>query len=113
MAAQPSVQPPIVLANLALIPAGETYYGCVDNTTGAIRVVSKATVCNPTDHKIQWSQVGPQPLPARTFGTTANPVLSTIVANQTCNICKRYINPPLTLILCESSFELAFAPRLV
>ena len=63
MAAQPSVQPPIVLANLALIPAGETYYGCVDNTTGAIRVVSKTTVCKPTDHKIQWSQVGPQLIP--------------------------------------------------
>jgi len=37
-----------------------TYYGCVNNSTGAIRVVSKTTVCKSTEHKIQWNQVGPQ-----------------------------------------------------
>jgi hypothetical protein len=33
-------------------------------------------------------------LPAAMPGTTANPVLSTTVAIQTCNIRKRDINPP-------------------
>src|ERR1022692_1407410 len=33
-------------------------------------------------------------LPAAMPGTTANPVLSTAVATQTCNIRKRDINPP-------------------
>jgi len=67
-------------------------------------------------------------------GTTVNPVLNTTVAIQTCNIRKRDIRPThcfhvsmlsgrcfrgkgprwlqLNPILCESSFEHAFAPRL-
>lgn len=40
-----------------------TYYGCVDNTTGAVRIVSKATVCKATEHKIHWDQEGPQGTP--------------------------------------------------
>ena len=36
-------------------------------------------------------------LPAAMPGTTANPVLSTAVATQTCNIRKRDINPPHVL----------------
>ena len=36
------------------------YYGCVTNTTGAIRIVSKATVCKATEHKIQWDEIGPK-----------------------------------------------------
>jgi Collagen triple helix repeat (20 copies) len=43
-----------------LLLAGTTiYYGCVDNTTGAIRIVAKNGVCNGTEHKIHWNQVGP------------------------------------------------------
>jgi uncharacterized membrane protein YfcA len=39
-------------------------------------------------------------LPAAIPGTTANPVLSTTVAIQTCHIRKREINPPLVVVLC-------------
>ena len=51
---QPSV------ASGALVPASTIYYGCVTNSTGAIRIVSKTTVCKSTEHKIQWNQIGPQ-----------------------------------------------------
>jgi hypothetical protein len=44
----------------AVVPAVVTYYGCVNNSTGAIRIVSKTTVCKPTEHKISWNQSGPQ-----------------------------------------------------
>jgi hypothetical protein len=47
-------------ANLDVSPAVVTYYGCVNNATGAIRIVSKATVCKATEHKINWNQVGPR-----------------------------------------------------
>jgi hypothetical protein len=47
-------------AQTKLSPATTTYYGCVNNTTGAIRIVSKTTVCKTTEHKISWNQVGPQ-----------------------------------------------------
>ena len=52
-------QPPTGPANLALTPTGATYYGCVNNTTGAIRIVSKTTTCKSGEHKINWNQVGP------------------------------------------------------
>jgi len=35
------------------------YYACVNNTTGAITIVSKSTVCKTGYHKIQWNQQGP------------------------------------------------------
>src|SRR5580704_432295 len=47
-------------ADATLQPAVVTYYGCVNNTTGAIRIVSKATICKSTEHKINWNQVGPR-----------------------------------------------------
>ena len=43
-----------------LPPAAVTYYGCVNNSTGAIRIVGQATTCNTGEHKIQWNQTGPQ-----------------------------------------------------
>jgi Collagen triple helix repeat (20 copies) len=43
-----------------LSPAVVTYYGCVNNSTGDIRIVSKSTVCKSTEHKINWNQVGPK-----------------------------------------------------
>jgi hypothetical protein len=58
MAAQPSAQS----ADAILQPAVVTYYGCVNNTTGAIRIVSKATICKSTEHKISWNEVGPRGL---------------------------------------------------
>jgi hypothetical protein len=56
MAAQPSA----ASADAILQPAVVTYYGCVNNTTGAIRIVSKATICKSTEHKINWNEVGPR-----------------------------------------------------
>ncbi len=41
-------------------PQVTTYYGCVNNSTGAIRIVSKTTVCKSTEHKINWNEVGPK-----------------------------------------------------
>src|SRR5271154_1152055 len=43
-----------------LSPAVVTYYGCVNNSTGDIRIVSKSTVCKSTEQKINWNQVGPK-----------------------------------------------------
>ena len=42
-------------ANAAVI-----YYGCVNNTTGGIAIVSASTTCKTGFHKIQWDQTGPQ-----------------------------------------------------
>jgi hypothetical protein len=36
-----------------------TYYACVNNTTGAIKIVSSTTTCATGTHKIQWNQIGP------------------------------------------------------
>ncbi len=36
-----------------------TYYACVNNTTGAITIVSKNTTCQTGFHKIHWNQQGP------------------------------------------------------
>jgi len=40
--------------------AAVTYYGCVNNSTGAITIVSATTTCKTGFHKIQWAQTGPQ-----------------------------------------------------
>jgi hypothetical protein len=37
-----------------------TYYACVNNSTGAITIVSATTTCKTGFHKIQWNQLGPQ-----------------------------------------------------
>lgn len=39
-------------------PAVATIFSCVNNTTGAIRIVSNTTVCKSTEHKIEWNQKG-------------------------------------------------------
>ena len=41
-------------------PQVTTYYACINNSTGAIRIVSKSTECMSAEHKINWNQVGPQ-----------------------------------------------------
>jgi collagen triple helix repeat protein len=41
-------------------PATVTYYACVNNSTGAITIVSATTTCKAGFHKIQWNQIGPQ-----------------------------------------------------
>src|SRR5215471_18020943 len=37
-----------------------TYYACVTNSTGAIKVVGKTTVCGAGKHKISWNNIGPR-----------------------------------------------------
>jgi hypothetical protein len=39
-----------------------TYYACVTNSTGALKIVSKATKCHTGQHKISWNNVGPRGL---------------------------------------------------
>jgi hypothetical protein len=36
-----------------------TYYACVTNKTGALKIVSKSTVCARGTHKISWNNTGP------------------------------------------------------
>jgi Collagen triple helix repeat (20 copies) len=47
-------------ANGIQSPAAVTIFGCVNDTTGAVRIVSSNTVCKATEHKIHWNQVGPR-----------------------------------------------------
>jgi len=47
-----------VLAQVS--PMVTTYYACVNNSTGAIRIVTSGTTCHSNEHKIHWNQVGPQ-----------------------------------------------------
>jgi hypothetical protein len=56
----PSVAQPSAASANDQLPAATIYYGCVNNTTGDIRIVSKSTVCKSTEHKISWDQTGPQ-----------------------------------------------------
>jgi hypothetical protein len=56
----PSVAQPSAASANDLLPSATIYYGCVNNSTGDIRIVSKSTVCKSTEHKISWDQTGPQ-----------------------------------------------------
>jgi len=55
-----TAQPSAASANVAPSPTAVTFYGCVNNTTGAIRIVQSFTSCKSTEHKIHWNQVGPK-----------------------------------------------------
>jgi hypothetical protein len=55
-----AAQQPAASSASVPVPTVVTYYGCVNNTTGAIRIVSKTAVCKSTEHKIRWNQVGPR-----------------------------------------------------
>ena len=37
-----------------------TFYACVTNSTGAIKIVGKNTVCGTGKHKISWNNIGPR-----------------------------------------------------
>ena len=52
-----------VAVQLPATAATVTYYACINNSTGAIRIVNKTTVCKTGEHKIQWNQTGPQGVP--------------------------------------------------
>lgn len=47
-------------ANGIQSPAAVTIFGCVNDTTGTVRIVNSNTVCKATEHKIHWNQVGPR-----------------------------------------------------
>lgn len=49
----------IAAAQLPLSAATVTYFACINNSTGAIRIVSQSTTCNTGEHKIAWNQTGP------------------------------------------------------
>ena len=50
----------LLLASTPVSAVVVTYYGCVNNSTGAITIVSKSTVCSAGFSKISWNQAGPQ-----------------------------------------------------
>jgi hypothetical protein len=37
-----------------------TFFACVTNSTGAIKIVGKATTCGTGQHKISWNNAGPR-----------------------------------------------------
>jgi hypothetical protein len=39
---------------------GETYYACVNNASGTIKMVSEADTCSGNDMNVVWNQQGPQ-----------------------------------------------------
>ena len=50
----------LLLASTPVSAIVVTYYGCVNQATGAITIVSKTTVCSAGFSKISWNQAGPQ-----------------------------------------------------
>ena len=51
----------LLLTSTALAePTPVTYYACVNNYTGLIRMVSASGKCLKVEHEISWNQVGPQ-----------------------------------------------------
>lgn len=51
--------------------AATTYYACVNNSTGAIVIVSASHACSSSQHKISWTQAGPQGSPGSILGYAA------------------------------------------
>jgi Collagen triple helix repeat (20 copies) len=47
-------------ASTKVLPPATVLYGCVNNSSGAVRIVQSFTPCKATEHKIHWNQVGPQ-----------------------------------------------------
>ncbi len=37
----------------------ETYYACVNNSSGAMKIVSASANCHKNEYKIEWNNVGP------------------------------------------------------
>jgi hypothetical protein len=58
--ASATAQQPGISADASRIPAVVIIFSCVDNTTGAMRIVGGTTACKSTEHKIHWNQQGPQ-----------------------------------------------------
>jgi hypothetical protein len=45
-----------------------TYYACVNNSSGTIKIVSAATTCKHNEQKIEWNQAGPAGEPGESGG---------------------------------------------
>ncbi|MFZ0805031.1 MAG: hypothetical protein WAN03_02560 [Candidatus Sulfotelmatobacter sp.] len=91
------------LSSLGAVPAqaATTYYACVTNATGAIRLVSSTATCKATEHKIQWNDpgprgpAGPQGPPGTASGVFAvNNSLSITVTDQPTSIMQAQISQP-------------------
>ena len=50
----------LITAQLPASASTVTYYACISNSSGAIRIVTKSTTCKSGEHKIQWNQTGPE-----------------------------------------------------
>lgn len=52
----------LVLFSLGAVRAHAitTYYACVNNSTGAVVIVTASHTCSSSQHKISWNQTGPQ-----------------------------------------------------
>jgi hypothetical protein len=50
----------LITAQLPASASTVTYYACISNSSGAIRIVTKSTTCKSSEHKIQWDQTGPE-----------------------------------------------------
>ncbi len=53
-------QQPADSADSMQAPQVVTFFGCVRNSTGAIRIVDSGTACQTGEHKIHWNQKGPR-----------------------------------------------------
>ena len=46
---------PVIMALALFVGSGDIIHACVDNKTGAVRIVSEQLECNTGETKIQWS----------------------------------------------------------
>jgi hypothetical protein len=53
-------QQPAAPADPMQAPQVVTFFGCVTNSSGAIRIVDSSTACHAGEHKIHWNQKGPR-----------------------------------------------------
>src|SRR5580700_5427795 len=92
-----AVQPSAAASDLPQGMAATIYYGCVNNSTGDIRIVSKSTVCKSTEHKISWDKTGPQGPqgPTGPTGPKGPPGIS--VGNFASNINFSYLGAPVVV----------------
>lgn len=49
---------PIVLAMSLFVGSGEVIHACVDNDSGALRIVTAETVCNADETPLEWGVIG-------------------------------------------------------
>jgi hypothetical protein len=45
---------------IASAAGSTTFYACVTNASGAVRIVTAGTTCASSEHKVNWNQTGPQ-----------------------------------------------------